>query len=152
MASRAVDSQHTLVAVPTMSTCVDPASAQFAVEVRGALDEHAVAGLFNDDVAGSHVEVVVEGVAHGAAGDVDRYLVAQVGAEPLIVGGPVPHALPGQLHQATAPPALRTAAARRLTLGTISRAQGTSSGMPGSMKMFCRSMTTSAVDRPTSRS
>ncbi len=43
------------------------------------------------------------------------------------------------------PPPRRTAALMALTLPTISRAAGTSTGAPGSMKPFCRSMTTCAV-------
>ena len=48
--------------------------------------------------------------------------------------------------QKTPPPAWRTAAASRLTAGTMSRAAGTTACPTASfMKAFCRSMTTSAV-------
>ena len=46
-------------------------------------------------------------------------------------------------------PAARVAAASLFTFGTISRAVGTSTGMPGRMKAFCISITTSALFGPT---
>ena len=45
----------------------------------------------------------------------------------------------------------RIAALIRLTFGTISRATGTSTGAPGSMKPFCRSTMMCAVRRRSSR-
>src|SRR5260370_17319264 len=59
MASRAVDSQHTLVTVPVTRTVSRP-RAQSGGQARGALDEGAEAVLLHDRILLPHIEPAPE--------------------------------------------------------------------------------------------